>query len=77
MLSFGIALAVSLLVSLVILRIAYFTQRFGMDADVHDRRRVHARPVPRDRPTPASGSTFTGTRSVETRCRHTSAGSSA
>ncbi|MFP5462460.1 MAG: MraY family glycosyltransferase, partial [Gammaproteobacteria bacterium] len=46
MISFGIALAASLLVSLVILRIAYFTQRFGMDADVHDRRRVHARPVP-------------------------------
>ncbi|GAA4413051.1 glycosyltransferase family 4 protein [Quisquiliibacterium transsilvanicum] len=47
MISFGIALAVSLLVSLVILRIAYFAQRFGMDADVHDRRRVHSRPVPR------------------------------
>lgn len=47
MLSFGVALLVSLLVSLGILRMTYFTQRFGMDADVADRRRVHARPVPR------------------------------
>lgn len=47
MLSFGVALVVSVLVSLGILRLAYFTQRFGMDADVDDPRRVHARPVPR------------------------------
>ena len=40
MLSFGVALLVSLLVSLGILRMTYFTQRFGMDADVADTRRV-------------------------------------
>lgn len=47
MLSFGVALAVSLLVSLGTLRLTYFTQRFGMDADVADPRRLHSRPVPR------------------------------
>ncbi len=47
MLSFGVSLLVSVLVSLGLLRLAYFTKRFGMDADVDDRRRLHERPVPR------------------------------
>jgi UDP-N-acetylmuramyl pentapeptide phosphotransferase/UDP-N-acetylglucosamine-1-phosphate transferase len=47
MVSFGVALLVSLLVSLAILKLAHLTGRLGMDADVGDRRRVHGRPVPR------------------------------
>lgn len=47
MASFGIALVTSLLVSLALLRLAYALGRFGMDADIADRRRVHVRPVPR------------------------------
>lgn len=47
MASFGIALITSLLVSLALLRLAYALGRFGMDADIGDRRRVHGRPVPR------------------------------
>ncbi len=47
MVSFGVALLVSLLVSLAILRLAYLVKGLGMDADVHERRRLHSQPVPR------------------------------
>lgn len=48
MLSFGVAMLVSLAVSLAILKLAYLLDhRVGMDADIGDRRRVHGRPVPR------------------------------
>lgn len=47
MVSFAVALIVSLLVSLLILRLAYRIKGLGMDFDVHDRRRLHAVPVPR------------------------------
>ncbi|HEY5633068.1 MAG TPA: glycosyltransferase [Burkholderiaceae bacterium] len=47
MASFGVALLVSLLVSLAILRLAYLAKGLGMDSDVHDPRRVHGSPVPR------------------------------
>lgn len=47
MVSFGIALLTSLLVSLALLRLAYMIGHVGMDADIGDRRRIHGRPVPR------------------------------
>lgn len=47
MLSFGVALLVSLLVSLAILRLAYLGRGYGMDADFGHLRRLHQRPVPR------------------------------
>jgi UDP-N-acetylmuramyl pentapeptide phosphotransferase/UDP-N-acetylglucosamine-1-phosphate transferase len=47
MASFGVALLVSLLVSLGILRLAYLAKGLGMDRDIHDRRRLHGSPVPR------------------------------
>lgn len=47
MASFGVALLVSLLVSLAILRLAYLAKGLGMDSDVRDPRRLHRLPVPR------------------------------
>lgn len=47
MVSFGVALIASLLVSLAILRLAYLAKGLGMDSDVRDPRRLHGLPVPR------------------------------
>jgi len=47
MVSFGVALVVSLLVSIAILRLAYLTGGMGMDTDLDHPRRAHDRPVPR------------------------------
>lgn len=47
MVSFGVALIVSLLVSVAILRLAYLAKGLGMDSAVHELRRLHGKPVPR------------------------------
>jgi len=47
MVSFGVALIVSLLVSLAILRLAYLAKGLGIDSAVHELRRLHGKPVPR------------------------------